>query len=92
MLTKDLIGRVAEQTGLTKKRVEELLSANNAIIRETLMSGRAIQLQGLGSLEIKKRKERTIVHPKTGERTIVPSKEQLVFKPVVNLKNELKNR
>ena len=90
MLTKDLIGRIAEQTDLTKKRVEQLLSANNAIIRETLTDGRAIQLQGLGTLEIKERKGRTIVHPRTGERKEIPSKNQLTFKPVENIKNELK--
>ena len=53
MLTKDLINRIAETTGLTKKRVEQLLSANNAILRETLMDGKTVQLQGLGMLEIK---------------------------------------
>ncbi len=54
------------------------------------MAGKTIQLQGLGALEIKERKERTIVHPRTGERTIAPSKNQLVFRPVDNLKEELK--
>ena len=90
MLTKDLIGLIANATGLTKKQTEELLNTNNAILRETLMAGKAIQLQGLGTLEIKECKERTIVHPKTGERIHVPSKNQLVFRPVNNMKDELK--
>ena len=54
------------------------------------MDGKAIQLQGLGTLEVKERKERTIVHPRTGERTIAPSKNQLVFKATANVKEELK--
>ncbi len=90
MLTKDLIGLIANATGLTKKQVEELLNTYNAILRDNLMSGKSIQLQGLGSLEIKERNERIIVHPKTGERTLVPSKNQLVFRPVNNMKDELK--
>lgn len=92
MLTKDLIGKIAEQTGLSKKRIEELLNANNAILRETLMDGKAVQLQSLGTLEIKQRSERTIVHPRTGVRTEVPAKNQLVFKPAAELKNELKRK
>lgn len=92
MLTKDLIGKIAEQTGLSKKRIEELLNANNAILRETLMDGKAVQLQSLGTLEIKQRSERTIVHPRTGEKTEVPAKNQLVFKPAAELKNELKRK
>lgn len=90
MLTKDLIGLIAGATGLSKKKVEHLLNTNNAILRESLMSGHAVHLQGFGTLEIKQKNERIIVHPRTGERTTVPSKSQLVFRPVANLKNELK--
>ena len=91
MLTKDFIGLIAKESGLTKKNAEELLSIGNAIIRETLMSGRAVQLQGLGTMETKMKNERTIVHPRTGERTVVPSKRQVSFRPVSNIKDELKN-
>jgi DNA-binding protein HU-beta len=90
MLTKDLIGLIANASGMSKKDTEQLLSTTNAIVRENLMDGKSIQLQGIGTLEIKERKERVIVHPRTGERTYVPSKNQLVFRPVANLKDELK--
>ena len=90
MLTKELLGLVAESSGLNKRDVELLLTTTNAILRENLMAGKSIQLQGLGVLEIKERKERAIVHPRTGERSVVPSKNQLVFRPVANLKEELK--
>jgi len=90
MLTKDLIGLIAKESGLSKKDVEHMLSTTNAIVRENLMAGKAIQLQGLGALEIKEKQERTIVHPRTGEKTVVPRKNQLVFRPVANMKDELK--
>ena len=90
MLTKEFIGLVSENAGLSKKETEQLLTTMNAIVRENLIAGKTIQLQGLGALEIKERKARTIVHPRTGERTIAPSKNQLVFRPVANLKDELK--
>jgi len=91
MLTKELIGLIVKESGLNKKNAEQLLATTTAIMRENLMAGKAIQLQGLGSLEVKERKERTIVHPKTGKRTVTPSKKQLAFKPVANMKDELKN-
>lgn len=90
MLTKELIGLVATETKLKKKKVEELLSTTNAILRENLMAGKAIQLQGLGALEMKTKKERVVVLPRTGERKVVPTKKQLVFHPVATLKDELK--
>ena len=90
MLTKELIGSIVEGSGISKKDAEQLLATTTAIMRENLMDGKAIQLQGLGTLEVKERKERVIIHPKTGERTIAPSKNQLVFKPTITLKEELK--
>lgn len=90
MLTKELIGLIANESGQSKKNVEQLLATTGAIMRENLMAGKAIQLQGLGTLEIKEKQERTIVHPKTGEKTVVPRKNQLVFRPVANMKDELK--
>ena len=90
MLTKDFIGLISNASGLKKKEAEQLLATTNAVIRENLMAGKAIQLQGLGTLEVKERKERVIVHPRTGERTTSPSKNQLVFRPVATIKDELK--
>lgn len=90
MLTKDLISRIASATGQSKKQVEHLLSTHNAVLRENIMAGKAVTLQGFGALEIKERAPRTIVHPRTGERTISLGKNQLVFRPVDNLKDELK--
>lgn len=90
MLTKDFISLIASASGLSKKKVEHLLNTNNAVIRENLMAGKAIQLQGFGTLELKEKNERVIVHPRTGERTTVPRKNQLVFRPVANIKDELK--
>lgn len=81
---------VANATGMSKKKVEELLTTSNAIIRENLIAGKTVQLQGLGSLEVKEKNERVVVLPHTGERKVVPSKNQLVFRPVDNLKDELK--
>ena len=91
MLTKELIGLIVKESGLKKKQVEELLAANNAIIRELLTSGHTVQLRGIGTLETKQKKERIIVHPRTGERRVIPSKQQVAFRPVATLKDELKN-
>ena len=90
MLTKELIGAIAGASGLKKKETEHLLSTTNAIIRENLIAGKSIQLLGLGALEIRERKERVIIHPRTGKKMVSPSKNQLVFRPMINMKDELK--
>ncbi len=86
MLTKELIQNTATATGLPRKRIEELLGATNAAVREALMEGKSIALQGLGTLEIKQRNERTFANPRTGEKTRIPGKPQLIFKPAATIK------
>ena len=81
MKTKDLIQHIATSTSMTKTRTEELLEATVAVLQKELLNGATVQLQNLGSLEMKKRNARIVVHPKTKERTEVPEKMQLVFKP-----------
>ena len=90
MLTKDLINNIANQTQMTKKRTEELLDATTHVIIKSLMDGKSVQLQKLGVLEVKERKERTIVLPQRGERVTTPAKRQLYFRPMVSVKNDLK--
>ena len=83
--------------GITYRAVQTGL--NRAVcIKEYFLAGRCVrntqaktvQLQGFGALEIKERAPRTIVHPRTGERTVTPGKNQVVFRPTVNIKDELK--
>ena len=81
MKTKDLIQHIATSTSMTKTRTEELLEATVAVLQKELLNGATVQLQNLGSLEMKKRNARIVVHPKTKERTEVPEKMRLVFKP-----------
>ena len=90
MLTKEFLGLVAVKAELSKKETEQLLTTMNAIIRENLIDGKSVQMQGLGALEIKERQARTIVHPRTGERSVVPTKNQLVFRPAGTIKDEFK--
>ena len=94
MKTKDLIQHIATSTSMTKTRTEELLEATVAVLQKELLNGATVLLQNLGSLEMKKRNARIVVHPKTKERTEVPEKMQLVFKPnqavkdMINPKNK----
>ena len=97
MLTKDLISAIATETGMTKKQTKEILATTGTLIPtsqvllESLCEGKSVQLQGFGVLEAKEKAARMIVHPKTGERSMVPGKTQIVLRPSNNLKDELKN-
>ena len=91
MKTKDLIQHISASTSMTKTHTEELLNATVAVLQKELLAGKSVQLQNFGVLEMKKKNAREIVHPKTKERSIVPEKMQLNFKPTNTIKEQLKN-
>lgn len=90
MTNKELISSVAQTTGMTKVQTEQLLSATSSVISDALIDGKSVLLQNFGSFEVKEKKERLSVHPKTGIRTLTPPKMQVNFKPNNNLKQELR--
>ena len=81
MKTKDLIQHIATSTSMTKTRTEDLMDATIAVLQKELLNGTSVQLQNFGTLEMKLRNARVVVHPKTQEKTEVPEKMQLTFKP-----------
>lgn len=92
MLTKELIAQIAATTGISKTLTEDMLSALTTEVRDALMESKAVTIQGLGTWEVKQRNERINVHPKTGERQLIPAKMQVGFKPVTTLKNRYQNQ
>ena len=91
MKTKELIQHIASTTSMTKTRTEELLNATVAVLQNELLAGKSVQLQNFGILEMKRKNARVVVHPQTKERTVVPEKMQLSFKPNQSPKEQLKN-
>lgn len=91
MTNKDLINLIAAKTSMTKTHTEELLSATVAVLQKELLAGKIVQLQNFGTLEMQRKNARTVVHPKTKERTTIPEKMQLTFKVHNSIKEQLKN-
>ena len=90
MTRKELISAIAADTGATLVQTEALLSATTEIITNSLIDGQSVMLQNFGTFEVKEKKERLSVHPKTGVRTLTPPKMQVNFKPSTILKEEVK--
>lgn len=88
MKTKDLIQQIATSTAMTKTHTEELLSATVAALQKELLAGKSVQLQNFGTLEMQRKSARVVIHPKTKERTEIPEKMQLTFKPNAAVKEQ----
>jgi DNA-binding protein HU-beta len=74
----EIIAKLAEQNGLTKKQVKKLLEdLANLAYQEAKNS---FTLPGLGKLVLVERKERMARNPRTGEMVQVPAKKVVKFK------------
>ena len=91
MTTKELINQISSKSGMTKVHTEELMNATVAILQKELLDGKSVQLPNFGTLEMKRKNAREIVHPTTKKRTLVPKKMQLTFKASPTIKEQLKN-
>ena len=76
----DLVGKVAEKAGLTKKDAEKAINAFVASVQEALVKKDKVQLIGFGTFEVKERAARMGRNPQTGEAIKIAASKAPVFK------------
>ena len=76
----DLVGKVAEKAGLTKKDAEKAINAFVASVQEALVKKDKVQLIGFGTFEVKECAARTGRNPQTGEAIKIAASKAPVFK------------
>lgn len=89
----ELINRIAEKVGVSKKQAEDMLEAFESITIETLQQGGEVTLTGFGTFMAKERSARAGVNPqKPSERIQVPAVTIPKFKSGKALKDALKKK
>ncbi len=84
----ELVAKVAEKTGMTKKVAEEAVTATIQSIEEALVANDKVQLIGFGTFEVRERKARTGRNPRKPEEIIeIPASSAPVFKAGKALKD-----
>ena len=87
---KDIVERVADTTGLTKKAAEAAVNEVFAEITETLADGGEISISGFGKFEVKTRAARKGINPATKEEIDIPASKAPAFKAAKTLKDAVK--
>ncbi|WP_459129159.1 HU family DNA-binding protein [Guggenheimella bovis] len=84
----ELVAKIAEKTGLTKKDSQAALVAVIDSIQEALQAGDKVQLVGFGTFEVRSRKARKGRNPqKPTEVMNIPASKAPVFKAGKGLKD-----
>ena len=87
MTKAELISAVAEQSGFSKKDSEKALNAAVASITEALTNGDKVQIVGFGTFEVRDKKAKEAINPRTKEKVLVPARKSPAFKAGKALKD-----
>jgi integration host factor subunit beta len=77
---KDLIDRIADETGQKRNEVRETVQRFLDEVIVELGKGNRLEFRDFGVFEIRERKPRVAQNPKTLERVEVPAKKVVKFK------------
>ena len=77
---KELVNRIAEDTGQTKVVVKEILQRFLDEIISELSYGNRLEFREFGVFEVRERAARTAQNPRTLEKVPVPAKRVVKFK------------
>lgn len=81
MNKSELIDRIAEDTGVSKKDADAVVKSFQENIMKALAEGESLSLVGFGTYSTKVRPERQGRNPKTGEAMTIKAATVPQFKP-----------
>lgn len=85
----ELISKVSENAGITKKEAETIVSSILFIIEEALAAGDKVQLSGFGTFEVRERGARRGRNPQNGQIIEIAATRAPVFKPGKSIKKNM---
>ena len=91
MNNKQFIAELASRMGYSSQDTQKMMHQIIDAMGDSFMEGNAIAVLNFGSFEVKKRLERIMVNPSTGQRMLVPPKLTLGFKISPTWRGKLKN-
>ena len=92
MNNKEFITKLAKRCNITIAEAATNVDAFVNVMTDRLKENDQLNISGFGVLEVKMRKERLSVNPKTGQRFLVPPKVVPSFRPSNKLKEKFNER
>lgn len=90
MRKRDIVLKISQDTQIKQVVVKEVVQRTFDAIFEALKDGKRIELRNFGVFQVKKRKKRIGRNPKTGQVVPVPERRTVVFKPGLEMKENIK--
>jgi DNA-binding protein HU-beta/integration host factor subunit alpha len=91
MNNKDYISELANRTGRSPEDVQRMVNTVIEAMGDHFQEDDSILVPNFGTFEVKKKLERIMVNPSTGQRMLIPPKLVLNFKPNSGWKERIKS-
>jgi DNA-binding protein HU-beta/integration host factor subunit alpha len=91
MNNKDFITELANKTGYSVEDAQQMVDIVIETMGDHFQEDDSVLIPNFGTFEVKKKMERIMVNPSTGQRMLVPPKLVLNFKPNVGWKERVKS-
>jgi len=91
MTKADIIARIYEKVGFSKKEAMDIVEATFELIKNNLERGEKVKISGFGNFVVNQKRPRRGRNPQTGEEITIMGRRILTFKPSQTLKKSLNN-
>jgi len=81
MTKADLVNKIFEQIGGTKKESADLVEKLFDVMKNTILEGDSIKISGFGNFIVRTKKPRVGRNPQTGQTIEISARRVLTFKP-----------
>lgn len=89
MTKADIVVRIYEKVGFSKKEAADVVEATFEIIKGCLERGEKVKISGFGNFVVNTKRPRKGRNPQTGNDIIIIGRKVLTFKPSQILKKSL---
>lgn len=89
MTKADVVARIHQKIGFSKKESAEIVESVFNILKDTLESGEKIKIAGFGNFVVKQKADRRGRNPQTGDTITINARRILTFKPSQVLKSAI---
>jgi integration host factor subunit alpha len=86
MTKADIVEKVYQKIGFSKKESSELVEMVFDSLKKTLEAGEKVKISGFGNFVVRDKKERIGRNPQTGEQIKISARRVLTFRPSQVLK------
>jgi integration host factor subunit alpha len=92
MTKADLVDRIFEKIGLSKKEALEIIEILFDTMKQTFVEGESVKISGLGTFNVRQKMARRGRNPKTGDDLEITPRKVITFRASNELKSGIEKR